>query len=99
MTRADIDSICYSTDYGKLFCLLACKAVYAETLPNGLIVLRVHLDGGIVLAATPLHSFVTIRDGQTQSVRADELQPGDLFWIDVAQFLGDGSFGRRSMLT
>ena len=95
MTRADIDSICHSTEYGKQFCLLTCKAVYLRTLPDGLTVIHVRFDGGIVLAVTSLHSFVAIRDSQMRPVCATELRAGDSFWIDVAQFLGDGSFGRE----
>ena len=62
---------------------------------------RIFLDGGMILFVTPLHTFPCVRDPKKQALTIDGLQYGkpmfgknlkenDWIWVDVKSFMNEG---------
>lgn len=93
-TRRDIEKVCLSTEANKTFCLLKVKRIVLRDLGT-FDVYEIYIDGGIKMAATALHAFTCLRDYAMQPLRARDLKEGDAIWVDVGQFLADGSFTKE----
>jgi hypothetical protein len=66
--------------------LLEVKNIYARENHFDILV-----DGRIRIAATEFHAFRVVRSGEMMAVCANHIRRGDLMWVDVPMFEGDGS--------
>ena len=96
-TKSDIEKVCLSTEANKTFCLLKVKRVFVRLggTSGRVDIYEILIDGGIKMAATALHAFTCLRDAKMQPLRACDLKKDDAIWVDVGQFLGDGSFTKE----
>jgi hypothetical protein len=94
LTPADIQPHAESCLYAGTMCLMPVLRVVQQPARHAadLIIYSIHLKGGILLAATPLHAFRVWR-GTSMSLYcpAHELERGDHIWVDVSALCADGS--------
>ena len=59
---------------------------------------EIKFDNKYNLAATSLHAFNVIRNGETIYLPTHMLKPNDLIWVDVHAFRADGSYRHQTRL-